>query len=87
MGAVKGIRRLLCALPLAITGGIAVSAAGLSPATGETFNPLPYILGGIGLLAVIALVVLTVLEQKKKNGGGPPTPPTDKTDDDDLSAL
>lgn len=48
----------------------------LSPATGEHASPLPWIIGGIGLAAVIAFVLVALLE-KKKNGA--PLPPADET--------
>jgi hypothetical protein len=54
----------------AVTLCLSASAAGLSPSTGEQKNMLPFILAGVGLLAVLAIVALTVLEQKKKS-----TPP------------
>ena len=56
----------------------ALTAAGLSPATGEGFKPMPFILGGIGLLVILILVAVMILErkQKKQDGQNPPTPPT-----------
>mgnify|MGYP001523642281 CR=1 FL=1 len=68
---------------------------GASPATGETVKVLPWVFGGIGLVAVIALIVLTVLDAKKKQasqtGGTPPAantpegqePPADTPHDDE----
>ena len=38
----------------------------LAPLTGEEFNPLPFILGGVALVIVIALVVISLLTKKKK---------------------
>lgn len=38
---------------------------------GEQVKVLPWVLGAIGLAAVIALAVLTYLEQKKKNNPPP----------------
>lgn len=68
---------------------------GASPATGEPVKVLPWVFGGIGLVAVIALIVLTVLDAKKKQasqtGGTPPAvntpegqePPADTPHDDE----
>ena len=47
----------------------------LSPMTGEHKSVWPWIVGAIGLLALVAFVVLTVLEKKKN---GTPTDPTEQ---------
>lgn len=63
------MKKLLTLLTAGILGaaGFGASAAGLSPATGDRgTGPLPFVLGGIGLVAVIALIAVTVLDQKKK---------------------
>lgn len=69
------MKKLLTLLAACILGaaGFGASAAGLSPATGDPgTGPLPFILGGIGLVAVIALVAVTILDQKKKKDAAQP---------------
>lgn len=46
----------------------------LAPATGERASVLPWVLGGLGLIAVAALLVLTALDAKRKKNT-PPEPP------------
>lgn len=69
-------------------GALSAAAGGLSPATGERTNTLPFVLGGVGLVAVAALVVLTVMDAKKKKNTPPPTdtppaPPAGPNDEQD----
>ena len=69
------MKKLLTLLTACVLGaaGFGASAAGLSPATGDPgTGPLPFILGGIGLVAVIALVAVTILDQKKKKDAAQP---------------
>ncbi|MCI8553944.1 MAG: hypothetical protein HFJ80_03255 [Clostridiales bacterium] len=47
-------------------------AAGLFPATGESVNPWPYILMGVGVVLLIALIVLQVVSSKQKKEGEAP---------------
>lgn len=47
-----------------------ITALLLSPATGEQKSMWPWIVGGIGLVALAAFVVLSVMQKKK-------TPPDD----------
>ena len=42
---------------------------------GDHISPIPFVLGGIGLAAVIIMVVLAVLEQRKKQRQNPPDLP------------
>ena len=44
----------------------------LSPATGENASALPWIIGGIGLAALIAFVLVAVLEKKKNAASSQP---------------
>ncbi len=41
---------------------------------GDPISPVPFVLGGIGLAALILLAILLVLEQQKKRRK-PPQPP------------
>lgn len=52
-----------------------ISALLLSPATGEQKSVWPWIVGGIGLAALIAFVVLSVVQKKRASRGTPPTGP------------
>ncbi len=52
-----------------------ISALLLSPATGEQKSVWPWIVGGIGLAALIAFVVLSVVQKKRASRGAPPTGP------------
>ncbi len=45
---------------------LGVSADGVSPATGEKSNPLPFILAGVAVVLIVALIVLSVLSKRKK---------------------
>ena len=40
--------------------------AGMSPATGETVSVLPYVMGGVALVLLVAAIVLSVVTKKKK---------------------
>lgn len=79
MGAAALLPTLLC-------------VTGAAPATGESVKVLPWILGGIGLVAVVALIALSALDAKKKKNAPPPgnTPPAappnnpDNTPHDDM---
>lgn len=53
---------------------VSLLAAGFTPATGEEFNPWPFILMGIGILLLIALIVLQVVSNKQKKGPQGPGP-------------
>lgn len=55
----------------------------LSPMTGEHKSAWPWIVGAIGVLALAAFVVLTVLEKKKNDT---PTDPTTQPSSEDASA-
>ena len=46
---------------------IALPVAAASPATGEQNSPVPYILMGVGLAALVAVLVLTMAGKKKKD--------------------
>lgn len=52
-----------------------ISALLLSPATGEQKSVWPWVVGGIGLAALIAFVVLSVVQKKRASRGTPPTGP------------
>ncbi len=67
------LKKIWFSAALALMGALPASAA--SPATGEQTSPVPYILMGIGLAALVAVVVLTMVSKKGK--GTPPAPPTD----------
>ena len=58
-------RALMTMLTAALTC-LGVSADGVSPATGEKANPLPFILAGVAVVLIVALVVLSLLSKKKK---------------------
>lgn len=47
---------------------------------GDSVSPVPFVLGGIGLIAVILLVALMVLDQQKKRKKPPQTPDSEKDD-------
>lgn len=51
-----------------------ITALLLSPATGEQKSMWPWIVGGIGLVALAAFVVLSVMQKKKtpSDDGQPP---------------
>ncbi len=57
-----------------------ISALLLSPATGEQKSVWPWVVGGIGLAALIAFVVLSVVQKKRASRGTPPTGPQDGGD-------
>ncbi|MDD2418545.1 MAG: hypothetical protein PHR24_05020 [Oscillospiraceae bacterium] len=46
--------------------GFNASAAGLVPPTGEPVSYTPYILAGVSLVLIAALIVLTYLSKKNK---------------------
>lgn len=50
-----------------------------SPATGEHINIAPFIFGGLALVLIVAIVVLTVTGKKKPQDG-------ENTSSDDTSA-
>lgn len=53
-----------------------LGASAASPATGEApRSPIPFILAGIGLVLVIAMVVLTSMSKKKQGDTPPPEGP------------
>lgn len=68
-------RKLTSGAAGAVLTGVlcALSAAAASPATGERSSPVPYVLMGIGLAALVAVLVLTMVSKKKKDNS--PTPP------------
>lgn len=70
-------RKLTSGLAAAVLTGVlcSLSAAAASPVTGERSSPVPYVLMGIGLAALVAVLVLTMVGKKKKDGS--PTPPAD----------
>lgn len=58
----------------------------LSPATGEQASIWPYVVGGIGVLALAAFVVLSVLQKKQSKPTDPtPQPPAADTSADDQT--
>lgn len=58
--------------------------ATLSPATGEQASIWPYVIAGIGVLALAAFVVLSVLQKKQNTPQDPtPQPPVDNTPTDE----
>ncbi|MDD2362702.1 MAG: hypothetical protein PHH84_07110 [Oscillospiraceae bacterium] len=56
---------LLCLL-ITLFLGFNASATGTVPPTGERINYTPYILAGVSLVLVVALIVLTYLSKKNK---------------------
>ena len=77
----SSIRAAVMAAALTAAGAVSAAADGLSPATGERTRVLPFVLGAVGLVAVAALIVRTVMDAKKKTTPPPPTdtPPTPPT--------
>lgn len=60
-----------------------LGASAASPVTGEApRSPIPFILAGIGLVLVIAMVVLTSMSKKKQGDTPPPMPPQPPTPSD-----
>ena len=55
-----------------------------SPATGEHIQRAPFIFGGLALVLIVAMVVLTIMGKKKPRDGqsrSSETDPTDRPDD------
>lgn len=63
-------RKFTPALAVTVLTGMlcTLSTTAASPATGERSSPVPYILMGIGLAALVAVLVLTFVGKKKKGG-------------------
>lgn len=61
----KKIAASLFMLTAAAAGCIGASADGVSPATGQQISPVPYILGGVALVLIIAIAVLSFINNKK----------------------
>lgn len=47
-------------------GGVGAAAQGTSPATGQTVSPVPYILLGVSVVLLAAIVALSYFSKKKK---------------------
>ena len=54
-----------------------------SPATGEQTSILPWVIAGVGVLALGAFILLSVLQKKPT----PPTTPTDTNDTPDTNGI
>ncbi len=61
----KKLAMLLSGCLLTVLGAAQVSAAAIPP-TGEKVSPLPYVLVGVAVVLILAVVVLTILDKKKK---------------------
>ena len=59
----------------------------MSPMTGEQKSMWPWFVGGIGLLALAAFAVLTVLEKKKNAGGAPSADETSTESTEDNASV
>lgn len=58
--------------------------AAISPLTGEQKSVWPWVVGGIGLAALIAFVVLSILQKKKKEAEESQTADTASVEDSPL---
>ena len=54
-----------------------------SPATGEQTSILPWVIAGVGVLALGAFILLSVLQKKQT----PPTTPTDTDNTPDTDGI
>lgn len=61
----KKLAMLLTSCLLAVIGTVQASAAAIPP-TGEKVSPLPYVLLGVAIVLILAVVVLTIVDKKKK---------------------
>ena len=62
----RSIPYFLMTALMAAVGCLGAAAEGASPVTGEDSNPLPFIIAGVAVVLLVALVVLSVLTKKKK---------------------
>lgn len=61
----KKLVMLLTGCLLSIMCTIQAAAAAIPP-TGEKVSPLPYVLLGVAIVLILAVVVLTIVDKKKK---------------------
>lgn len=60
----KKIMSFFCLMMVSAAGCIGASASTLSPVTGQQISPVPYVLGGIALVLIIVIAILSFINKK-----------------------